>query len=258
MDEQTPAVEGAKKEPRRITAEDRAEAARCVERGEALFQTGDAVGAAEEFLAGVERNPRSVKAWNDLGVCLHGLGQTADAEIALRTALRHGPEDPDVIGNLKMVTDPPVDGRAWPLATAAEFRILAWPDYDQPGELESLMRRIAKPVADNPAVCLCLRHDPEVDGDAAVAVESLREVHDRIVGQESSLEVLLVDDPMTREDWARLGVAVQGLAILASGRTQPRLSFNEAIQAPRIRSGADLEAQLRAHGTLFDEEASGA
>ncbi len=253
MDEQTPVEQGEKK-PRRITDEDRAAAATSVEQGEALFQTGDAVGAAKQFLEAVERDPRSVRAWNDMGVALHGLGNLAEAEIAFRTALRHGPDDPDVLENLKMVTDPPKDTSPWPLATAAEIRILAWPDYGQPGELESLMRRFGKPLADNPAACLCLRHDPEVDGDAREAVEALREVHDRIVGTDSSLEVLLVDDPMTRDDWLRLGVAVHAVVVLASARNQPRLSFNETIQVPRIRSGADLEATLRAHGALPEEE----
>ncbi len=257
MEEQIPS-EAGKKPPRRITDEDRAAAAGSVEQGEELFQTGDAVGAARQFLQAVERNPRSVQAWNDLGVALHAIGQKADAEVAFQTALLHDPENADAVANLEMAKNPPqVEEEGWPLATVAPVRLLAWPDYAQPGELESLMRRFAQPVSANPDVCLCLRHDPEVDGDPSSAVETLREIHDRIIGAESSLEVLLVDEPMAREDWPRLGSAVYGMLILASGRKQPRLSFGEAIQAPRIRSGADLEARLRAHGVWQEGGAAG-
>ncbi len=253
MDQQAPA-EAQPRKPRKITDEDRAAAVRHVEAGEKLFAAGDGVAAAQEFLEAVERDPRSVHAWNDLGVTLHALGERPDAETAFRTAMRLDPTDENVLANLELVTNPPPVEEPWQLATAAPIRLLAWPDYGQPGELASMMRRFGARVAENPDVCLCLRHDPHEDGDPAAAVEALRAAHDEVVGEGSSLEVLLIDDPMERDDWARLGAAVGAVLVLASGRTQPRLSFNEAVQRPRIRSGEELDAWVRSVSPAEPEE----
>ena len=257
MDQQAP-TEGQTRKRRKITDEDRAAAVQHVKAGEKLFAAGSGVEAAAEFLEAVERDPRSVHAWNDLGVTLHALGERPDAETAFRTAARLNPADENVQANLAMITDPPDDGGPFQLATAASVRLLAWPDYAQPGELASMMRRFGARLADNPDVCLCLRHDPQIDGDPAAAVEALQSAHDEIVGADSSLEVLLIDDPMERDDWARLGAATHAVLVLASARAQPRLSFNEAVQRRKIRSGSELDGWLAEIGAGAQEEAAGA
>jgi hypothetical protein len=255
MDQQATA-EGQPRKRRKITDEDRAAAVVHVEAGEKLFASGDGVAAAAEFLEAVERDPRSTHAWNDLGVTLHALGERPDAETAFKTAARLDPNDPNVQANLAMVTDPPEVEEPFQLATAAPVRLLAWPDYAAPGELASMMRRFGARVADNPEVCLCLRHDPQVDGDPAAAVEALQRAHDEIVGADSSLEVLLIDDPMERDDWVRLGAATHAVLVLASARAQPRLSFNEAVQRRKIRSGTELDGWLAEIAAAAPEEAA--
>lgn len=257
MDQQAPS-EAGKPAPRTITAEDRAEAARRVQRGEEVFQSGDALGAAKEFLAAVEADPGSAKAWNDLGVTLHGLGEVKDAQLAFQSALRIDPADVNALSNMEALGGFADGDQPWPLATAAPYRFLAWPDYGSSEEMEALMTEFGSHLLDNTEVCLCLRFDPECDGSEEAAVGALRVAHRRALGPDAVLQVLMVDDPMTREDWARLGSAVQGVLMLESSARQPRMSFGEAVQVPKVESGGDLCARLQQLGYAPGQEAVGA
>jgi GT2 family glycosyltransferase len=133
----------------------------------------------------------------------------------------------------------------WPLATAASFRVLAWPRWDEPseldGELEALLRTATDPRL-AAAPCLCLRHDPACDGDVAAARRRLEAVAARVTTNGRDLEVLLVDEPIPVEALPRLARAVTCALLLPSSLQGERARFFVRAGAPGVRGVEDLLA----------------
>ncbi len=233
-----------------------AEAARLIEQAEDLFGRGEMVEAAQVFLQAVELDPRSVRGWNDLGVVLHGLGEGKEAMTAFRTALALEPGNEDATGNMAALQteldaaagEPSIEVTAqdidvaepWPLATEAALRVLAWPDYQSPDELDHLLSVVGKAIAARDDACLCLRLDPNTDGTVVEASRALREAHQRALGEEDDLEVLLVAEPMSGAEWARLAAAVQAVVVLPSSREGHRAGFLLQAGLPLLETAADL------------------
>ncbi len=98
------------------------------------------------------------------------------------------------------------DTEAWPLGTEATLRILAWPKYD---DLDSLIRvlTVAEPLYGNPNACLCLRYDPDIDIPYEEATEQLEKAFEK-VKRDGDLNVLMLDEPIPKTDWPRLGKAM--------------------------------------------------
>lgn len=123
--------------------------------------------------------------------------------------------------------------------TASE-RLLAWPRYDRPDDLERLLETWAGVLLDHPERCPCLRHDPEQDGDLVAAIERLQEVYARVIGAERELEVLMVDGAIPEDDLPRLGRAVRGV-LSVPGRSDPlRESWEARLGAERFADPAGL------------------
>jgi GT2 family glycosyltransferase len=140
-------------------------------------------------------------------------------------------------------TEAPGESSApWPLASQAAERLLAWPRYDRPGELEGLLETWADAFLDNPERCLCLRHDPEQDGDLTAAIERLQAAYASVVGPERAMEVLMVDGAIPERDLPRLGRAVRGV-LAVPGRSDPaRESWEAKLGAERLTDPALLAA----------------
>jgi len=133
---------------------------------------------------------------------------------------------------------------AWPLATEAPYRLLAWPDYSDEGNLEQLFDGFARTLVGRTDACLCLRFDERVDGSEEHVVERLQQVFARVLGAQAPLEVLLVDDALEREDLPRLGAAVVGYARLPSSARSARREFLEATCASELSGGDALRLRL--------------
>ncbi len=73
-------------------AGDDAAARALIEQGEAVFEQGDAAGAAQLFRSAIDESPAMAEAWNDLAVALHALG-SPQARTAVVTAVELDPAD---------------------------------------------------------------------------------------------------------------------------------------------------------------------
>ena len=206
------------------------ESEQLVNEGEALFASGQMVDAAQKFLKAVDLDPRSVRGWNDLGVALHGVGEGREAMTAFRTALNIDPGNEDAKRNMAALQDelspaeePSVSLVAadapWPLATEAPLRVLAWPDFSSTDELEALLKEFGPAIAARDDLCLCIRLDPVVDGSVVEASNALRVAHERALGTQGELEILLVAEALTGADWARLVRSIHGIVALPSTGT---------------------------------------
>lgn len=133
---------------------------------------------------------------------------------------------------------------AWPLATEAPYRLLAWPDYSDESDVEQLFDGFARVLVGRTDVCLCLRFDERFDGPEPQIVELLQRVFARVLGSLAPLEVLLVDDVLEREDLARLGAALIGYARLPSSAQSRRREFLEATGALELSGGDALRMRL--------------
>ena len=136
--------------------------------------------------------------------------------------------------------------RPWPLKTDLPRRVLAWPRYGEEGDLERLLEAYAEALADDPERCLCLRHDPQRDGDLEQAVARLGAAYERALGEGRDLEVLLVDGPIPAVDLPRLGAAVDAVLEVPGQDDPEREAFCAALGARRVRDARELSRVLSA------------
>ncbi len=132
----------------------------------------------------------------------------------------------------------------WPLVTDATYLLFAWPRYDDRAELDALLQEFVRPLLGRTDVCLCLRHDAELDGPQGRAIEALEHSFQRVIGPSSEFEVLLVDDELAAEDWPRLGRSVTCVLPLPSSSEEPRRELLEKLAAPVVSGARDLLAVL--------------
>ena len=124
----------------------------------------------------------------------------------------------------------------WPLATEAQHRFLAWPRYGDEGDLERLLATWAECLGSLESTCLCLRHDPRLDGDLEEALERLQAAWDAAVEPTVELEVLLVDGEMEAADLERLGLAVEALLEIEGCEDPAREAFARLVGCERLTS----------------------
>ena len=134
----------------------------------------------------------------------------------------------------------------WPLATEAPHRLLAWPRYDDPKDLEALLGLWSDALVDEPERCLCLRHDPALDGSLEDAHALLHEVYDRVVGEDHCMEVLFVDGEIDRVGLRRLGLAVDGVLVIPGCDDALRAEFVNALGSKELESLHELLLMARA------------
>ena len=108
--------------------------------------------------------------------------------------------------NDKQPIQGPNGGEPWPLSTDANLRVMAWPDYR---DIESITRilMVSEPLFNNSDACLCLRHDKQVDIPLDEARQNVEHAFDKL-SDRGELNILIVDDPIEKADWPRLGRSV--------------------------------------------------
>jgi glycosyltransferase involved in cell wall biosynthesis len=132
------------------------------------------------------------------------------------------------------------------LATQAAHRIVMWPRYDSPADLQALATELAPALVarGHADVCLCLRHDQGLDIPLDQAVRALEGAFARTPGADA-IEVLIVDDPLDREGWEALGRAATAALALPSTASDPARQMRLAsLNRPILRSVDDLRRQL--------------
>lgn len=133
----------------------------------------------------------------------------------------------------------------WPLATEAKHRLLAWPRYDSPAELDRLVGEFGRELARRGDVCLLLRHDETIDGPVDEAVRRLTEAYERNLPPSQALEVLLLTEPVPEHELARLACAVDAVLELVEPSSDPRARFLRDVGAYPVRAADELEGCLR-------------
>ncbi len=96
----------------------------------------------------------------------------------------------------------------WPLDIARPVRLLAWPDWNNPSALAAFVDEVILPLAGRSEVALCLRFDPQLDGDLRAAQQRLDEEVSGKLTEDANLEVLILNEPMPGDIPARLGLSV--------------------------------------------------
>jgi predicted O-methyltransferase YrrM len=141
---------------------------------------------------------------------------------------------------------PPIPAtlEAWPLATEAIFRILAWPRYDDVEDLDVVLDRYGRIIAGCPDAILCLRHDAQIDGPAENAVQLLTERYDALFPNGTDLNVLLINESIETHDLARLGAAITCAVILPSTAEEARQNFIRGLDTHVLHEPNELMGLL--------------
>jgi GT2 family glycosyltransferase len=134
--------------------------------------------------------------------------------------------------------------RRFHLETTARQRVLAWPRYDDGEEITRLFRDFAPLLTDSEDVCLCLRHDANVDGGIEDAVQLIRWAYERYLGSALSINVLLVTDPIEAGDWPRLGAEVTWALDLIDVEESARTRVLRELGVPLYKAPEQLRAAL--------------
>jgi SAM-dependent methyltransferase len=119
-----------------------------------------------------------------------------------------------------------------PLGTSAGLRVMAWPDYTSPTDIEMHLR-IAEPMYGKPDACMCLRYDANLDPPMAVVQSNLQAAFSRI-GRDENLNVLMVDDDIPSQERTRLGSSLTAAILVNPDVSGPRADFIRELGCPLI------------------------
>lgn len=92
----------------------------------------------------------------------------------------------------------------WPLGTDAMVRILAWPDYGNPEQIQKVLQASRRLFGHDDA-CLMLRYDASVDVPVDDVIKNVNtQIEKR--SDEGELNILIVDDEIPKDQWYRVGL----------------------------------------------------
>jgi hypothetical protein len=112
----------------------------------------------------------------------------------------------------------------------ARLNLIAWPQFDSAADLETLIGEYGRLLLKHQDIRLCVRHDPERDIEINAACAALNLAHERILGHEIDLHILLVNDAMDPKHWGVLGEYIDGSLMLPSAQNNPeRNAFHQAL-----------------------------
>ena len=96
-------------------------------------------------------------------------------------------------------------------------------------------------------ICLCVRHDPERDIDINAACAAMSLAHERILGDDVDLHLLLVNDEIDSKNWPLLGEHVDGSLMLPSSQSNPERSlFHQVLGCPIYEDVTALRREIAA------------
>lgn len=167
-----------------------------------------------------------------------------------------GPEDEKLREMARQAGVPEVDTGAWEgrayggtapanLRTRSPIRVLAWPNWADPAEMTLLMEIAGAALTNRPDATLCLRWDAS-DGEPEPALTALAEAYEASIGQDQTLDVLLVEQALAPEDLPALGLAADAFISLPSSATGARAGFAEALGAHTVSTSAALQERVLA------------
>jgi hypothetical protein len=131
---------------------------------------------------------------------------------------------------------------SWPLASDASWRVVAWPNWRTGGDLSWIFREIGPALAKRNA-CLCLRHDPEIDGPLENAKARLDDVM-RGDAVASRPRVAIINGITTEEGWSEIGESIDAKIGFRNSADSPRRAPIEGLRVVELRTGADAERLL--------------
>jgi hypothetical protein len=135
---------------------------------------------------------------------------------------------------------PRPESSPWPLATSAAWRVLAWPDWKSGADLIWLLGTLGPALAAREA-CLCLRHDPELDGPSTEALARLDAVLGATFAGGGAPEIILIREPLSDQDWERLAASVNAKARLMPNWTDdPRHQRLDRVPVREVRTVEDV------------------
>jgi hypothetical protein len=164
-------------------------------------------------------------------VALGGPGEEFMATLAAQVDIPRRERDPDL----------PFSPTPWPIATQARLRLFAWPDWEDPADLEFLLSRYAALLLGRQDSCLCLRRDPRLDPPAEQAIQNLSSAFERCLGSESTLDLLVIDETLNAHEWLRLGRAMDATLWLGSSEQSRRLPMLEKLDVHRVQNPMALQ-----------------
>jgi len=139
-----------------------------------------------------------------------------------------------------------VAGVPWPIASRAARRVLAWPVWESEA-LEAFLRARVEPLLGPEAPALCLRHDAAHDGGVEAALAALERAYARAFPEAPELEVVLLQEPIPRDELARVGLAVDAALEPLADTDNLRRAWLLGTGAPLRRedNGAPLRRDAR-------------
>lgn len=169
----------------------------------------------------------------DLGP-LEATGQRSTVEALVATALHALRELADIWQREERLAAFECELREpWPIESSSLRRVLAWPVWEVDALaalLSSARTRLL--AADAPA--LVLRHDSECDGPQAAALSALEQAYSRAFPSGEAVEVVLLAEPLRREELVRIGRAVEAVWIRGIESDPRRRAWLLATRAPLL------------------------
>jgi hypothetical protein len=133
----------------------------------------------------------------------------------------------------------------WPIATRARFRLFVWPDWSSEADLRAVFDALARPLANREDAALVLRYDVDTDGDPEANLRRMAEAYEAVLGDSYNLDVILLDDEATEEEFAsRLGAAMTAVGTLPSSTSGARKALIESLGLPEVSDMMGVTTQL--------------
>jgi hypothetical protein len=127
----------------------------------------------------------------------------------------------------------------------ARLKLLVWPKFDSAADLETMIGEYGRLLLSHQDICLCVRHDPERDIDINAACAAMSLAHERILGDDVDLHLLLVNDKIDSKNWPLLGEYVDGSLMLPSSQNDPERSlFYQALGCPIYEDVTALRREI--------------
>ncbi|MHC4894983.1 MAG: hypothetical protein ACYTFV_16895, partial [Planctomycetota bacterium] len=100
-------------------------------------------------------------------------------------------------------------------------RFFAWPAYRDLSALQRFFADYAALLANRGDCILVLGFDARRDGDRNSVVAALEQVHARVLGPDTALDITLLDETFERDDWITVGQHLEGRIALDSDLLWP-------------------------------------
>ena len=124
----------------------------------------------------------------------------------------------------------------WPLGTDAMIRILAWPDYRQPEQIQNVLQAASRLFGHEDA-CLCLRYDISADPPVAEVVENINaqlQLRPEVTEDQQEINILIVDDDIPHSEWYRVGLTAFCAVVTSEASEDIRAQFINVQRCEKI------------------------